>query len=132
MSFPLRAPREPACDGGPDEVVLIVEDDPDLLELLSIWFRGEHRTVIAALSADEALARTSGVIVDLAVVDLILGGLLDGWQLIPLLRTQHAGTRIVICSMLDPEDHPAADETLPKPCSRGDVSRLLRRLEQAS
>ncbi|MBM9469404.1 response regulator [Nakamurella leprariae] len=105
-----------------------MDDDPDMLELLTIWFEGEGSTVLAARSADEALLMSRGERLDLAVVDLLLTDGMNGWELTDRLREQHAGAAIAVCSILDPADYPTVDARLPKPCTRQDVHALIDRL----
>ena len=108
--------------------VLIVEDDDDTRELLAIWFAGEHTTVLAVRSSDEALEVTREEPVDLAVVDLALPDGMNGWELIDHLNLHHSDTMIAVCSTLDPTDYPAAYAQLPKPFTRQNVDALMHRL----
>jgi CheY-like chemotaxis protein len=124
------APAAPAAS--PTEpTVLIVQDDLDMLDLLTIWVEAEDGTVLPAASAQEALIRADGKRVHLAVLDLLLppDGM-NGWQLTAHLREQHPDTLIAVCSILDPPDYPPCDYELPKPCSREDVAALMRWLRR--
>jgi CheY-like chemotaxis protein len=126
-----RAETRLPTQGGAGSVrptVLIVEDDPDMLELLTIWFRSARSIVLPAGSAEQGLSVSRGRRLDLAVVDLLLTEGMNGWELTDQLRAQHAGTAIAVCSILDPADYPPADAQLPKPCTRQDVHALMDRL----
>jgi CheY-like chemotaxis protein len=125
-----RAGARSSADPDARPTVLIVDDDPDMLELLSIWFQGERSTVLAARSADEALLVSRGKHLDLAVVDLLLTGGMDGWELTDQLREHHADAAIAVCSILDPADYPVVDAHLPKPCTRQDVHALIDRFRE--
>jgi CheY-like chemotaxis protein len=66
-------------------VVLVVEDDPDNLELLSSHLEGEGATVVGAASIAAALAMTSGVTLSALLSDLELPDG-DGCELLRRLR----------------------------------------------
>ncbi len=66
-------------------VVLLVEDDPDNLELMASYFDGEGARTLSASSVAAALAMTRVVRVDVVVSDLeLLDG--DGCSLVSQLR----------------------------------------------
>lgn len=123
---PTRAPL-PAPSGGPAKPcyrVLVVEDEPDQLVLLSTLLRKAGCTVIAALTGEQALAAVADVCLELAVIDLRLPGM-DGRAVADALRSTHPGCRIAITSVGDAEDYPPADAVLPKPFTRHQVLALL-------
>ncbi len=66
-------------------VVLVVEDDPDNLELLSSHLESEGATVVGAASIAAALAMTSGVELSALLSDLELPDG-DGCELLRRLR----------------------------------------------
>jgi DNA-binding response OmpR family regulator len=71
--------------------VLVVDDEPDLLELLSYNLRKEGLQVSTALDGEQALRMLQSQGFDLLVLDLMLPGL-NGLELLRLLR-QRAGTQ---------------------------------------
>jgi CheY-like chemotaxis protein len=66
-------------------VVLVVEDDPDNLELLSSYLEGEGATVVGAGSISGAIAMTSGLELSALLSDLELPDG-DGCELLRRLR----------------------------------------------
>lgn len=106
--------------------VLVVDDDPDQLGLITTFLNREGCTVIAAGSGEHALSLLSDLPVDLVIVDLLLPGV-DGWQLAAELRKRLPGCPVAISSVLDVQDYPSAEELLPKPVTRAQVAALLSR-----
>nr|WP_240188808.1 response regulator [Nakamurella flavida] len=106
--------------------VLVVDDEDDQRELLGAWFRRSGCEVHGAAGAVDALRLVADVAFDLFVIDLRMPGV-DGWALARTLRHIQGSGRIAICSVLDPHDYPPADDTLPKPVTRADVTALLDR-----
>src|SRR5664279_506682 len=104
--------------------VLIVDDDPDQLGLLTAYFVRASCSVISLADAEHALALPQDVDLDLIVLDLRLPGM-DGWELTGRLRSLYPRCPIVITSVLDVEDYPDADGVLPKPVTRADVRNVL-------
>lgn len=104
--------------------VLIVEDNPDQLDLLRRNFERSGCTVVLAESAEDAVDAYRQAAPDLAVIDLILPGM-DGASLIAQLRDERPDCAIVVTSVLDPSDFPDSDDVLPKPFTRAHVERVL-------
>jgi DNA-binding response OmpR family regulator len=104
--------------------VLVVEDDPDQLALLSAFLHRERCTVIAAPTAESALGLPADLVPDLMIVDLVLPGL-DGWQLTTRLRERYPDCPVAVASVLDVADYPPGALTLPKPVTRADVAALV-------
>ncbi len=110
--------------------ILIVDDDPDLLETLEEYLTGQGYTILTAADAAAARALTARHPIDLALLDIHLPGE-DGLTLARHLRERHrmaivmltaAGTvvdRIVGLEM-------GADDYLPKPF---DPRELLARIK---
>jgi len=75
--------------------ILLVDDDPGLLRLLSIRLRAEGYEVEAVESAHEALAVVSRSSPDLVITDLRMDKM-DGIGLLKELQTRSPGLRVVI------------------------------------
>jgi two-component system response regulator GlrR len=75
--------------------ILLVDDDPGLLRLLSIRLRAEGYDVEAVESAHKALATLSRFSPDLVVTDLRMDKM-DGIGLLKELQTRSPGLRVVI------------------------------------
>jgi two-component system response regulator GlrR len=75
--------------------ILLVDDDPGLLRLLSIRLRAEAYDVEAVESAHQALASVSRFSPDLVITDLRMDKM-DGIGLLKELQTRSPGLRVVI------------------------------------
>ena len=108
-------------------VVLIVEDEPDQLGLLTAHFQRAGCTVIGLIDAEQSLRLPLDTHLDLMVLDLRLPGI-SGWHLATRLRYRYPHCPIAITSVLDVQDYPAADWVLPKPVTRSQIRELLTKL----
>jgi CheY-like chemotaxis protein len=106
--------------------VLVVDDEPDQLGLITTFLNREGCTVIAAASGEHALSLPLDLTVDLMILDLLLPGV-DGWQLAAELKTRFPGCPVAITSVLDVQDYPSAEESLPKPVTRAQIAAILSR-----
>jgi two-component system, NtrC family, response regulator GlrR len=68
--------------------ILIVDDDPALLRLLSLRLREEGHEVIEAASGEAALSRLAQELPQLLITDLRMGGM-DGLQLFQAVHRRH-------------------------------------------
>jgi two-component system, NtrC family, response regulator GlrR len=68
--------------------ILIVDDDPALLRLLSLRLRGEGHDVLEADSGEAALTRFDQALPQLLITDLRMGGM-DGLQLFEAVHRRH-------------------------------------------
>ena len=75
--------------------ILLVDDDPGLLRLLSIRLRAEHYEVEAVESAHKALAVLNRFRPDLVITDLRMDKM-DGIGLLKELQTRSPGLRVLI------------------------------------
>jgi len=67
--------------------ILVVDDDPNILELVSIQLMSAGYTVIKASNGYEALEKLSEELPDLAVVDVMMPGM-DGYALTRKIRAE--------------------------------------------
>ena len=75
--------------------ILLVDDDPGLLRLLSIRLRAEGYDIEAVESAHKALAALNRFTPDLVITDLRMDKM-DGIELLKELQTRSPGLRVVI------------------------------------
>jgi len=115
------------------ERVLLIEDDPILLENLTDVLRSENFEVLAASDAETALSLADTQVPDLIVSDIMLPGM-DGLQLSRRLSNEpHTATIpiIFLTAKTAPEDLRAgldlgADDYLFKPCSADKLLSIIR------
>ncbi len=120
--------------------ILIADDEPDILEILSFNLKGEGYEVITAKNGDEAIDKAKTFKPDLIILDMMMPGK-NGLEVCNILRTQSvfAGTLIVFLTAINDENteikslENGADDYLTKPISPkvllSKVSSLLRRIK---
>ena len=77
--------------------LLLVDDDPGLLRLLSIRLEAEGYNVYTANSGEEAIPALRNHDIDLVVTDLRMGGM-DGLELFGQIRLSFPGLPVIIIS----------------------------------
>ncbi len=75
--------------------ILVVDDDPGVLRLLSIRLKSQGYEVATAQSGEEALSNFTGVRPHLVITDLRMDGM-DGMALFQHLRDQHPTLPVII------------------------------------
>lgn len=78
--------------------ILVVDDDQEMRDLSADMLRIEGHIVDTAKDGDEALAEASRNTYDLALVDLVLPGGLNGLDVIERLRSMSQEMRIIACT----------------------------------
>ena len=97
--------------------ILVVDDDPDCVELLSLYLNRRGHSVTGAANGPDALERASWERPDLIVLDLRMPSV-DGIRVIEILRANDltAGTPVILMSAADKEW--ATQRLLPDPLVR--------------
>ena len=117
--------------------VLVVEDDPDIRELLTLFFVAKGHAVETANDGQEALRQLQHVQPDLMLLDVVLPKL-DGWGVLTAVRAQSRIPVILLTSLDDTEDvikglSLGADDYLCKPFEirelEARIQSIIRRLE---
>jgi len=75
--------------------ILLVDDDPDLLRLLSIRLQGGGYSVTAVGGAEAALSQVAVSTPDVVITDLRMGGM-DGMSLFESLQKKHPALPVII------------------------------------
>lgn len=79
--------------------ILVVEDEPDLRDMLAKTLRAANYAVDVAADGEEGLVKTDSWPYDAIVLDLMMPKV-DGWQFLAKLRKQHA-TPVLILTARD-------------------------------
>ena len=118
--------------------ILVIEDEPDALELLQFNLKGRGYKVISAESGEKGLQKANAHLPDLVVLDLMLPGL-DGLELCKILKrnakTAHVPIIMVTAKATELDRvlglELGADDYLVKPFSPRElllrIERLLKR-----
>jgi CheY-like chemotaxis protein len=127
-------PPRCSADDGPKDVrascfVLIVNDDPDLLDVTSFVIEGEGIAVATARNGEEALALIgTGRVPALILLDLVMP-VMNGWEFLavaagdPVLRP----IPVVVLTAGEHAEVPGAREVVREPM---DLKELLRIVER--
>jgi CheY-like chemotaxis protein len=109
--------------------VLLVEDDPDIQEVLQFYLQKLGFEVLSAYSGEEALAATvwsHGL--DLLVTDLVMGGM-DGRALAKAVKKRHPQIPVVLITGYGETgsggEPNTVDIVLPKPVTASELSRAI-------
>ncbi len=126
---PRRAAEGDQKDLGTSSFVLIVDDDPDLLDVTSFVIENEGMSVETARNGEEALALIgTGRVPALVLLDLMMP-VMNGWEFLaavandPLLRP----IPVVVLTAAEHTTVPGALEVLSKPM---DLKKLLQVVER--
>ncbi len=122
--------------------VLVVDDDPDFVEIVRQVLKSERMDVVSAATAEDALARARALKPDLVIMDVMMKGILDGVDATRDLRQepQIADVPILMITSIPTSEYAALfptgedlpiDQLLAKPVSPqrlvDEVRRLLKR-----
>jgi len=80
------------------ERVLIVEDEPDLMDVAASLFTSMGYDVVTASSAREAIDMMEQLDVDILFTDVVMSNGMDGLELASYTRTHYPGTKIMLAS----------------------------------
>ena len=116
--------------------VLVVEDNPDTIELYRRYLDTTPFQVIAVRDGTEALARAEADLPSVIVLDVMMPSR-DGWEILQLLksRVETESIPVIVCSVLKERELAlalGAAEILVKPVGRMDLLRALDRQCRAS
>ena len=126
MNAGFRAPARPPR-------ILLVDDEPDNLELLAIILAHEGFLPVTASSGGEALDAVAKDAPDLVLLDVMMP-VMDGFEVLRRLKADHA-TRGIPVIMLTAMDQPAAQKVarsagaadfIGKPLDRADLCARVR------
>ena len=131
----------PDAEAPETATILVVDDEPDLVELIQYALEGEGFTVLTAGDGVEGLATAEAERPDLVVIDVMMPRM-DGIELTAQIRERGAlrlTPILMLTARTDERDEIAgleagADDYLPKPVSPSRlvsrVKALLRRVER--
>tara|TARA_R110000868_G_scaffold213257_2_gene463220 strand:- start:54855 stop:57818 length:2964 start_codon:yes stop_codon:yes gene_type:complete len=117
---------------GKGETILIVEDQPDLLLMLSEVLKSLGYKIVSAPSGKDALTLLQdGVTFDLLLTDIVMPGGVGGYQLAERMRALGIMLPIVYMSGYSgigkDSYHSVPGAVIAKPCSPAELSEVLRR-----
>ena len=111
--------------------ILVVDDEPEMIALLSRGLGSEGHEVASALDGVAALAEVLGAPFDLAVLDVMLPGM-SGFELCRRLKEQNETTAVILLTARDAVDDrvrgldAGADDYMIKPFAFAELSARIR------
>ncbi|MGD8736176.1 MAG: response regulator, partial [Anaerolineae bacterium] len=75
-----------------DEKILIIDDDPDLVEVVRLTLEASGYQVFSAASGAEGLSKVKEVNPDLIILDVMMDYTTEGFQVSLQLRSPEAGS----------------------------------------
>jgi len=78
------------------EKILVLDDEPHILDLIQMRLESQGYEVITAATGEEALAKARDMVVDLAIMDLMLGGGPDGIAVMEQLLLINPNVPVII------------------------------------
>ena len=116
--------------------ILVVEDDPHILRVVSLWLSRQGHEVLEARSGASALELVARHRPEILITDINMPGM-DGLELLEQLKQQKSLPRGIIV-LTNRWDHREIGENLaewrahmvPKPFSPTKLAELVRQLEQ--
>jgi DNA-binding NtrC family response regulator len=112
--------------------ILVVDDEPIVMESLSDWFRQDGYEVESARSAKEALRRLADGPFDIALIDIRMPGM-DGLELQRLISSSHPDLTVIIMTAYASVESAVralkagAYDYITKPFDPDELSHLIRR-----
>ena len=101
------------------KTILVVDDEPHIIELVKLYLKGENYNVVTAFTGPDALAQFAAARPSLVVLDLMLPEL-DGWEVCRRIRRESDIPIIMLTARSDDVDkivglELGADDYLAKP-----------------
>jgi hypothetical protein len=125
------APAAVTPEPGEERLVLVVDDDPNALDLLGRTLQGAGVRVVTASEGQEALNLARTLHPAAITLDVLMPGM-DGWEVLRELKADPATRDIPVLMVTMTDDRElgyalGATEFLTKPVNRGQLVQLLDR-----
>lgn len=110
---------------GDQRVVLVVEDDPDTLNLLKLTLRRAGMNVVGALNGQQAIRKWMETNPNIVLLDMMMPEM-DGWETLSQLRAITDAPIIILSALSQKADivrglREGADDYMPKPFAGDEV-----------
>jgi CheY-like chemotaxis protein/anti-sigma regulatory factor (Ser/Thr protein kinase) len=130
-----RAPATVSREPGEERTVLVIDDDPNALDLLGRTLHGAGVRVVTASDGQEALRLAKTLQPAAITLDVIMPGM-DGWEVLRELKLDPETRHIPVIMVTMTDDRETgyalgATEFLTKPIERGQLVQLLARYAPA-
>ena len=117
--------------------ILMVDDDPSLVKMITFLLKDEGYDVISASSGTEALQILQQQWVDMVILDIMLPRGMDGFEICRRVRETNRVPIIMLSAKGSTEDRvrgllDGADDYLPKPCEPAELLARVKALARRS
>jgi DNA-binding response OmpR family regulator len=126
------APPRGARSADPSLNILVVDDEPDLREMLTRSFAREGHRVVAVADGQAAIDRAGSDHFDIVLLDVALGPGPDGYEVCRTLRSRRNVVPIIMLTALDSEAdavlglEAGADDYVTKPFGLAELRSRIR------
>ncbi|QPQ30551.1 response regulator transcription factor [Lysinibacillus sp. JNUCC 51] len=112
------------------KTILIVDDDPDIVDLLKLYLKAEGYSTLEAYDCKEAFNQLKNQAVDLAIIDIMMP-FIDGYQLLQMIRQEYKIPVILLSAKNQDYDKITglklgADDYISKPFSPLEVTARIQ------
>lgn len=112
------------------KTILIVDDDPDIVDLLKLYLKAEGYSTLEAYDGKEAFNQLKNQAVDLAIIDIMMP-FIDGYQLLQMIRQEYKIPVILLSAKNQDHDKITglklgADDYISKPFSPLEVTARIQ------
>lgn len=112
------------------KTILIVDDDPDIVDLLKLYLKAEGYSTLEAYDGKEAFNQLKNQAVDLAIIDIMMP-FIDGYQLLQMIRQEYKIPVILLSAKNQDYDKITglklgADDYISKPFSPLEVTARIQ------
>jgi DNA-binding response OmpR family regulator len=116
--------------------VLVIDDDPDMTDLLSLLLKTRGFDVISCNNGEEGVLKVRNDSPDVIILDLMMNGM-DGWQVCAAIRKFNSIPILILTALDNPGTvvsalDAGADDFLTKPVSSGLLISRLNTLTRRS
>lgn len=119
--------------------VLVVDDDPDFVEISRTVLESKGHTVVTASNGEQALQRASANKPDIVLLDVMMATVLDGLNVSRVMREDPALKDVSIvmvtsiantpnASLFPTDEYMALDGWISKPVSPAELLKTVERL----
>ncbi|MFQ5795877.1 MAG: response regulator [Candidatus Bipolaricaulia bacterium] len=118
--------------------VLVVDDESEILNLLKRFLVTRDREVLTATNGPEALTLFANEQPDLVILDVVMPGIIDGWEVLAKIRESSQVPIIMLTGQDTPTDTAkgllsGADDYIAKPFDLGElearITAVMRRYQ---
>lgn len=109
---------------------MIVDDNPDIVDMLKLYLKAEGYSTLEAYDGKEAFKRLKNQAVDLAIIDIMMP-FIDGYQLLQMIRQEYKIPVILLSAKNQDYDKVTglklgADDYISKPFSPLEVTARIQ------